>query len=409
MNKRLGIGLIITVILLAAMLLPACGGTSTTTTAPTTSAPTTTAAPTTAQPTTAVPTTAKPTTAVPTTGAPTTVAPTTAAPTTTAPVAANAKTIKFSYTMPKSATIAKGWEFLASEITKRTNGRYKVETYPASTLLPVPAALEGVRKGIAQIALVALGSTPGFPLTFVTGLPQFGLYADNVDRMVAGTKAWVEFYNTPEINREFSGVKLILPLELDNQILVTKKKEVHQASDFRGMKVGGAGLIMEVVTANGGAAVTQTPTDCYMNIDKGVIDGGIVTPGQISDYHLTDVANYIYYQGFGSGFFPVLMNQDFWNGMSAEDQKAVMDSVNAAIPVLNQLNVDSHKAGMDLVKSSGRTLTVPSAAETAAWIKASDLSVNKWKKDAISAGISLATCDKIYQTWVDIMKKYNIP
>ncbi|MDY0010175.1 MAG: hypothetical protein RBR96_00370, partial [Candidatus Izemoplasmatales bacterium] len=71
-------------IALLAVVLVACGGT--TTAAPTTAAPTT-AAPTTVAPTTVAPTTQAPTTVAPTTQAPTTVPPTTEAPTTTeAPV-----------------------------------------------------------------------------------------------------------------------------------------------------------------------------------------------------------------------------------------------------------------------------------------------------------------------------------
>ena len=87
---------------------------------------------------------------------------TTAAATTTTPVVA--KTLKFSYTMPKDASVAKGFEWFGPEFEKRTNGRYKIEIYPSSQLVSTAAALDAVKSGVCEIVMTSVGSFPqGFP------------------------------------------------------------------------------------------------------------------------------------------------------------------------------------------------------------------------------------------------------
>jgi len=104
--------------IISALILAACGSPAPTTTGPATSAP----SPTQVQ----------------------------NSPTATAPAAV--KTIKFSYTMPKGASIGAGFEWWGPEFEKRTNGRYKVEIYPAQTLVKIQAALDAVKTGAVELA-----------------------------------------------------------------------------------------------------------------------------------------------------------------------------------------------------------------------------------------------------------------
>ena len=70
------------------------------------------------------------------------------------------KTLKFSYTMPKGASVAKGFEWFGPEFEKRSNGRYKIEIYPASTLVAINAALDSVKSGVCEIVMTSVGSFP---------------------------------------------------------------------------------------------------------------------------------------------------------------------------------------------------------------------------------------------------------
>jgi TRAP-type C4-dicarboxylate transport system substrate-binding protein len=397
-------------VIISALIITGCGGTTTTTTAPTTSAPTTTAAPTTAKPTTTAPATAAPTSSAPTTtAAPTTAAPTTsaAAPTSAVPVAANAKKIKFSYTMPKERSL--GFEWFATEFPKLTNGRYIVETYPSNTLVPTTGVLDAVKANTAQIAVTSTGTFPtAFPLTLVCSVPTlgYGFTDSSRESYEAGVDAIRDLANNTAVGNEFNNYKLLAPILTVNSNLVAKKKEIHLPSELKGLKVGGSGTVMNLVMASGGAKIACVPPDYYMNLDKGVIDAAIASLGQCSDHKLWEVCNYYYTGDFGSSSMLALMNKEFYASMSADDQKILMDTWRSAAGFTGDgAHVTLAAARAEGIKM-GKTITAPTPEETAAWAKAATICVDYWMTDCKNMGISLDTCQKVLDTWKANRIKY---
>jgi TRAP-type C4-dicarboxylate transport system substrate-binding protein len=319
------------------------------------------------------------------------------------------KTLKLSYTQPKGASIAKGFEWFGPEFEKRTDGRYKIEIYPGSTLVSISAALDALKGGICEIVMTSIGSFPkDFPLTGVASLPTLGFYPKTVaDYSVTYDAAWEFINNNPEIQNEFKDYKLLFPFVLDPYNLVSKSKAIHSAADFKGLKVGGSGGKQEIVSGNGGAAVQQVPPQTYDNLQKGVIDAAFVTFSQVGDYHLYDLCNYYYTQDFGGGFIIMLMNWDAWNAMSSKDQKTLMQTWVDASKESAQGSLDSIAEGKKATLAAGKTITDPTDAEKAAWITASAPAFKKWSNDAIALGISSATVDKILANWTNIQKKYT--
>jgi TRAP-type transport system periplasmic protein len=371
MNKKYWLFLALTVFILAALLLPACSTEQTTTTA---AAATTTAVKT-----------------------------TTAAPTT--PVVA--KTLKFSYTQPKGASVAKGFEWFGPEFEKRTNGRYKIEIYPSSQLVSTTAALDAVKSGVCEIVMTSVGSFPkAFPLSSVASLPTLGYYPKTADDQVKVYQSAFDFINAnPEVQNEYKDFKLLQAMCLDPYNLISKKTPIHAAADFKGLKVGGSGGKMEIVSKNGGAAVQQVPPNTYDNMQKGLIEAAFVTFSQVGDYHLYDLADYYYSQDFGGGLMIITMNWDAWNAMSAADQKIMMETWHDAGKVSGQGSLDSIEAGKKDVIKAGKTITDPTAAETAAWASGAGPAFDKWRADAKALGATDAILDKILASWQSIHDK----
>jgi TRAP-type C4-dicarboxylate transport system substrate-binding protein len=318
------------------------------------------------------------------------------------------KTLKFSYTQPKGASVAKGFEWFGPEFEKRTDGRYKIEIYPSSTLVSTTAALDAVKSGVCEIVMTSVGSFPkDFPLTSVASLPTLGFYAKTADDSVNTYKAAFEFCTTiPEIQNEFKNFKLLQAMCLDPYNVISKKTAIHSAADFKGLKVGGSGGKMELVSGNGGAAVQQVPPNTYDNMQKGLIDAAFVNFSQVGDYHLYDLADYYYTQDFGGGFMVILMNWNAWNAMSSKDQKILMETWQDAGKVSGQGSLDSIAAGKDATRKAGKTITDPTAAEKAAWVTASAPAFTKFRKDAAALGADDKTLDKILTSWQTIHDKY---
>jgi TRAP-type C4-dicarboxylate transport system substrate-binding protein len=366
MKGRLGIILVVALVLLAALILPACAP------AP---APKPTPAPT----------------------------------PTPAPAPVVAKTFKFSYTMPKGTAVGKGYDWFGPEFEKRTQGRYKVEIYPNNTLVPLTAALDSVRKGVAEIVVTSTGTFPkDFALNLVTSIPTLGFnLGDSVELAGKANKAAMELYNTsPDIQAEFKGLKYLSPMVLNPYNLISKKKEVHLPKDFEGMKIGGSGAKMDIVKNAKGAPVQMIPPQSYENLDKGVVEAGFLTLSQVYDYKLWELCSYYYLADFGCGQQVILMNMDAWNAMTPADQKIMMDLWPDVWPVSAESSIGDIKKGFDALTKAGYKTTKPTAAEIAEWEKAAVPVAEKWAADAVAVGISKETCDKVLDLWKKIRIKY---
>ncbi len=392
------------VILAAALLLPACASQP----APTSQAP----AP---KPATSAPAPAPATSApapAPTTSAPAP-APTTSAP---APKPAEVKTIKISYSCPKGKGYGPGEDWFGPEFEKRTNGRYKVEVFGASTLVPITAVLDSVRKGVCQIGLTSTAQfAKDFPLSMGTMAASLGWNGADVPMYNACTEAWMEFSKIPEVSAELNnGFTFLWNDILNASNLVMKSKEVRVPADFKGTKIAAPGGTGELVKAYGGASVNIVTPEYYTNLDKGVIDGGIMSMTMVTDWKIQNICNYFYMESFGCGNMVVLANNDFMKSMSPEDRKIFDQTRAESWIVTRDFMIKTYTDAINILKSQNKTLVTPTAEEHAQWIKADqELYLAKWRADAKAVGATDATCDKILQSWKDLRAKYwakyNLP
>ena len=317
---------------------------------------------------------------------------------------AQVKTIKFAYTMPKGASVGAAFEWFSPEFEKRTNGRYKVENYPSQSLIKLAATMDSVKTGAVEMAYTSIGTFPKqFPLTLVNGLPTMGFPGDDT----TGYSCFQEFYDTfPEIQNEFKDVVLLNPMLLDPYNLLSKKKEFKKAEDFKGAKIGGTGAKMEIVKHYGGAHVQMVPPDSYLNLDKGVIDAGFLTFAQVRDYKLHEICKFVTTQDFGCGGGIVIMNKEFFNSMSPEDQKLIKDMWVESRPYSVAGAKEGIDAGRKLMQEANNTIYDPTPEEIAAWEIAAEPAFAQWKADCKTAGVDDATIDKILQAWKDLRAKW---
>jgi len=329
-----------------------------------------------------------------------------------APAPVQAKTLKFSYTMPKGASIGAGFEWFAEEFTKRSQGRYKVETYPGQTLTKLPEALDAIKSRVCELVGTSVGTFPSaFPLGLVVEIPGITPVLEELpDFLNAYDLAW-EFYNTtPEVKAEFDAhAVLVQPLILDSYNFVSKSKEVKRPQDMNGMKIGGSGDKMELVTKMGGARVHNIPPQSYTNLDKGVIEAGFLTFAQVADYKLDELCKWYSLQTHGGGFYFIYMNKEAWGEMTPADQKLLLDTWKEASKVSAQGSMANVAKGIQMVKARNYPIYQPTDADKAAWQAAyDDVVVPIWYDKAEKLGISKATADKIMAKIKELRAKYKV-
>jgi TRAP-type C4-dicarboxylate transport system substrate-binding protein len=300
------------------------------------------------------------------------------------------------------------FDWWGPEFTKRSEGRYKIELYPANSLISSTAALDSVKKRVAEIIVTSTSTFPkDFPLNMVTNIPTLGFPVNTYDQTFKCWDAQDEFYNTyPELQAEFKDFKLLLRFGITVSHLLTKSKEVHYPADLKGMRIGGSGDVMQMVADNGGAAVNQVPPDAYLNFDKGLVDGAFVSYMQIADHKLYSVAKHLYDQDYGQGTMLVMMNWEAWNAMTPQDHKLMEDTWAEARDKAARYLVDAQSAVLETPDFKKLNFIVPTTQEAAAWTRASEPCLRKWRDTSMALGMDIRTCDKILEGWKSIRMKY---
>lgn len=316
-------------------------------------------------------------------------APTTPSPTPTPsakPEPAKPITLKFSYSMPLRRGPCHGWHWWAEEIDKRTNGQVKVEIYPNNTLYQISAALDSVKKGVADISMISPGvDFRRMPLTNVTQLPMLGFpddYEGNLASCYAVSKLIDKF---PEVAAEWKDIKMLFPQQMGNYMLCCKK-EVRVPNDLKGQKIGGTGQKMDFITAIGGVRVDMAPPATYEGLQKNVVDATFNSWSQVKSYTMTDVADYFLNLGISQSSVPVVFNVNSFNSLPADVQKLMYDLVPEALSVSVKgfmINIDEGRA---LAKSKGKTIVNPTKDEIELWEKGAEPMWDKWVTDNEAKG-----------------------
>ena len=216
----------------------------------------------------------------------------------------------------KNNIIAEQW---CKEVEKRTNGRIKINYFPAATLTPPAQTYDSVVNGIADVGFSLMGFNRGkFPLTEVIDLP-LGAKSGYI-----GTKMINAYYNKFK-PKEFDDVKVMYLHTYGPSFINTSKKAINKLEDIKGLKIRCTGLTAKMLLAMGAAPVGMPMNETYDAISRGVAEGVICPIEAMQGWKLADVIDYVnevYGSSQVAGFY-VVMNKNKWNALPKDVQKII--------------------------------------------------------------------------------------
>jgi TRAP-type transport system periplasmic protein len=326
----------------------------------------------------------------PTTSAPATSKPASSAPASSVPApAAGVKTLKFAYDMPPTGAIVAGWTYFATQLNQQTNGAYKIDFFPAQTLIKQAVQLDALQQGVADMTDVQLTSQQqAFPINTVVSLPSVA-FPDTVAGQLASRQADRDLYDKfPAIANEFKNFHLLFRHPLPAYIIVTKNKKIALPNDLKGLKIGCEGINKDILSSAGASPVNMVPPDMYDNLSKGVVDGAMVGWFHMVSQHFYEVVNYYLEYPFVQQPQTVLMNTNSWNNLPPDVQKIIVDLT----PKVEATSTDSYMSqiqqGHDLVAKANGVVTVPTADQKALWATLNTSLDQIWLNDMKSRGVT---------------------
>jgi len=208
------------------------------------------------------------------------------------------------------------------QVEEATNGNVKIDIFYNETLAKGKESWQAVKSGLADIAWCALGYWPGLtPLTDVITLPGLPFTTGE-----EGSELFWKLYSrSPDIQKEFNNVKLLLVHTSDPYVLITTKKPVTTLEDLRDMKIRTFGSNMTMQVKKLGAVPVSIPMpDNYTSLQKGIIDGMASSWEAVNGFRFYEVVNFYTEVPLGASHFAIIMNKKVWEGLDKKSQEGIM-------------------------------------------------------------------------------------
>ncbi len=205
---------------------------------------------------------------------------------------------------------------------KATGNKISIDIYYSQALTRGPDAWEAVKTGVADIALCSHNYWSGLtPLTEVINLP--GLPFRTAEK--GSEILWKIYRKYPEIQNEFSDVKVLVLYTSNPYVLMTRNARLNGLNDLKELRISVTDQLQAAqIRSLGGIPVEIPLPDNYLALQKGIIDGMGAPWLLIHRFKLYEVVNYFTEVPLPAEFFSLIINKHVWEGMSSTSKKAIL-------------------------------------------------------------------------------------
>jgi TRAP-type transport system periplasmic protein len=248
-------------------------------------------------------------------------------------------------------------------VEPRSNGRIKVEVYPANQLGQIPRTVEGVALGTIEMTLVASGFFVGLDPRYLV-FDAAGLFDD----MDHGNRV----FQDPEIRKRlsaFSSDKGIEPLIVysANPNMVLTHKPIRSLADFKGQKLrvpGAAPLHVEPFRALGASPLSMPLGEVLPAMQNRTIDGAVAGLTVFPGFKYFDVAKPMTYLPSSYLILVGGVSRAFMKSIGPDLERIVREeSMKAEKLFFTWLPEDVERAKKTWQQNGGELINLPAAEQ----------------------------------------------
>ena len=224
---------------------------------------------------------------------------------------------------PKNSPQGVQMDVFASEVAKRTNGRYKIQTFYSGALGGEREALEGVQLGTLEFTLGSGAISNFVPEVKVFDVPF--LFRDH-----AHARGVLDGPIGQEILQKFDarGLKALAWGENGFRHMTNNKRPINTPEDLKGLKM----RTMENpvhMQAYRGFGILPTPmsfSEVYMALQQAVVDGQENPLSVIANAKFDQVQKYLTLTGHVYSPSILVMNKGLFDKLSDADKRAFVEA-----------------------------------------------------------------------------------
>ena len=251
--------------------------------------------------------------------------------------AAAQTTMRISISVAQNSHQGVGIDTFAKEVEKRTNGRYKIQTFYSGSLGGERESIEAVQLGTQELTFTSTGPVPNFvPEARILDIPF--LFRDK-----AHARAVLDGPIGQDMLTKFEakGFKALAWAENGVRHMTNSKRAVNSPDDLKGLKM----RTMENpvhVTAYKGLGIVTTPMafpEVFTALQQGTVDGQENPLSVIMAAKFDQVQKHLSLTGHVYSPAIFLMTKAAYDKLTAADKQAFLDAAKEAAKA-NRARVD---------------------------------------------------------------------
>ena len=247
---------------------------------------------------------------------------------------------------------------VANRVKDATQGRVEIQAYPAGQLGSSKDQIEAVALGTQQMVTEGAANFGQWvPSISVIEAPYVWRDAAHLTKVMSGPVG-------QDLNKQLvekRGMRILGTTYYGVRQLTTTKKPVRTAADMKELKlrVPENEVFLAMARAWGAKPTPMTFGELYLALRQNVVDGQENPLPTIDSGKFFEVQKYLVLTGHILTPRLVVINDKFWQGLPAADQKAISDAVAEGIAWNNQEILAREQSLLDKFKKAGMEVIQP--------------------------------------------------
>ena len=262
-------------------------------------------------------------------------------------------------------------------VERATHGSIEVQIYPNSELGDGPAVLQAMQAGTIQMTIVHDGPVSAL-------YPPMGVY--NMPFLFEShAEAWT-IYDGPygqklgEAMRQETGLRLLGFGENGIRHLTNSRRPITRLEDVRGLtiRIQPSPIYDALILGLGANATAVAWTELPAALQQGVADGQENSITNILAAQLYETQRYATLDGHVYSYHVYLIDDNFWNSLTPEQQTAIQEGVDIAKWVHRGMTAYQDNTAKAVLQSYGVQVSELSPQELARFRAAAQPAVVDW-------------------------------
>ena len=321
----------------------------------------------------------------------------------TAATASADQTFRWTDGGPNRGARAQGLQWLAQQVTKRTNGSVKFEFHWAGALMPTKAALRGVGRGAADVGAIVAAYTPRELSAYsVVDLPF------EISDIWVTMRASYELATThPALKKMFNDLNIVYISNLTTtpSQIICVRSHIKTIDDLKGVKLRATGFYGKVYRSLGAKIVSMGQAKVYTALDSGVVECNQNYLYAIPVFKQHEIAKKLTILNWGQFLaYGIVINKAAYGKLSDAEKKAMHAAGSDFVDHYSKVQIGNSDTALAKVKANGVEVHTMAAAELNRLQKAAGPEIKKWVERTNGNGLP---GQDLFDTYQRLLRKYE--